>query len=86
MSANLNYFPCRDTADTFYIYFINIVDNVLNVADDSNFATDFRTYLDPSSVYSMHVFPCNKIEIKGYINSLKLNCAGYSEITSALPN
>ena len=81
LNINLNSIPCLDTANAFNDHFINIVDNVSHAEDSLR---NFRSYLNPSPLYSLYLVPCTVLEIKNYINSLKSNSAGYDEITATL--
>ena len=84
-SVNINLdsvFGC-DVADAFNNYFVNIIHNDSDI-DDVNVTTSFRDFLNSSPLFSFYLFPCNELEIKGNINSLKSNSAGYDKITATL--
>ena len=68
-SKNINLdsvFGC-DVANAFNSHFVNIVHNGFDVEDYVNVTTSFHDFLNSSPLFSLFLFPCNELGIKGYV-------------------
>ena len=81
-SIDLNITPQSETANVFNNHFINVVDTAN--ANSSDESTDFRNFLNMPTDFSMYLFPCNELEIKELITTIKSNSPGYDEINGVL--
>lgn len=57
----------------FNVHFINMVGDVHNMGNSYSNNFDLRNYLNMTADHFMYLFPCNELEIKGYIASIKSN-------------